>query len=77
MLGLSEFAFKSNSTYPADALNILVKFMTPYVKICATILLVNINEIKKHIDGVARHVYHRVQVNTIDMVLLSFVFTHG
>ena len=51
--------------------------MTPYVKICATILLVNINEIKKHIDGVARHVYHRVQVNTIDMVLLSFVLTHG
>lgn len=32
---------------------------------------------KKHIDGEARHVYHRVQVNIIDMVLLSFVLTHG
>ena len=51
--------------------------MTPYVKIFATILLVNINQIKKHIDSVARHVYHRMQVNTIDMVLLSFVLTHG
>ena len=72
-----EFTFKSNSTYPPDVLIFLAKFVTPYVKLCAAILLVDINEIKKHIDGVARHVFRRVQVNTIDMVLLSFALTHG
>jgi len=52
-----QFMFDSNSTHPANVKILLMNFMTPNVKLCASILLIDINEIKKHIDGVARLVF--------------------